>query len=340
MGVVDQSALLCQGALLLTTHSVCSCFSPHTLRLQVPVIKMAVAVGGIETIVDISFSSSAGIARPAAGDPVDSAASSAPHASPAPNPSAPSPSKTQPKPAAVSLPHTGLASASLVKYYIAKLPLLKPLTLVLKQLLYDRYGCLPRCLFLHTLPNPQHASTRRGLSDTYSGGLGSFCLLMMVVSYLQSMTELRQQQQYATGKMQEQSQQPQQLQGHLHPPLPPPASPPLAPLPMQLHQGNSPTSQCSSPTASPTVRSQLMSGDKATFESVTFCPASPHPISGHMSPASPAPGSPFYPASPVSLALLSKFNLSKPPRAFDLSLLSPAPTKFTHKSLRLCVHAP
>jgi DNA polymerase sigma len=57
--------------------------------------------------------------------------------------------------------HTGLAASGLLKHYIQLLPPLKILSLVLKQFLYER-----------------------SLGDTYTGGLSSYCLVLMVVSFL------------------------------------------------------------------------------------------------------------------------------------------------------------
>jgi non-canonical poly(A) RNA polymerase PAPD5/7 len=59
-------------------------------------------------------------------------------------------------------PHTGLLSNHLVRQYISTLPELRPLALVIKQFLIEK-----------------------GLSQTYTGGLSSYCLVLMLVSYLQ-----------------------------------------------------------------------------------------------------------------------------------------------------------
>ena len=59
--------------------------------------------------------------------------------------------------------HSGLASVDLLCHFVAVFPSLRPLTLVLKQFLYER-----------------------GLSSTYTGGLNSYCLVLMVVAFLQS----------------------------------------------------------------------------------------------------------------------------------------------------------
>jgi hypothetical protein len=59
--------------------------------------------------------------------------------------------------------HSGLASVDLLCHYVAIFPSLRPLTLVLKQFLYER-----------------------GLSSTYTGGLNSYCLVLMLVAFLQS----------------------------------------------------------------------------------------------------------------------------------------------------------
>ena len=59
--------------------------------------------------------------------------------------------------------HSGLASVDLLCHYVAVFPALRPLTLVLKQFLVER-----------------------GLSSTYTGGLNSYCLVLMVVAFIQS----------------------------------------------------------------------------------------------------------------------------------------------------------
>ncbi|RLN93769.1 hypothetical protein BBJ28_00008449 [Nothophytophthora sp. Chile5] len=56
----------------------------------------------------------------------------------------------------------GLATADLVKHYMRVYPSFRPLTLVLKYFM-----------------------AQRGLNETYSGGIGSFLLQLMVISYLQ-----------------------------------------------------------------------------------------------------------------------------------------------------------
>eukprot|EP00727_Mastigamoeba_balamuthi_P004321 m51a1_g13887 hypothetical protein (1283) ;mRNA; f:664538-669641 len=58
--------------------------------------------------------------------------------------------------------HRGLRNSDMVKSFLRDLRSFKPILLVLKQLLYER-----------------------GLNNTYTGGLGSFCLSLMVASYLQ-----------------------------------------------------------------------------------------------------------------------------------------------------------
>ena len=57
--------------------------------------------------------------------------------------------------------HRGVKASQMVVSLQRKLPLLKPMVLVLKQYLYDR-----------------------GLNSTYTGGLASYSLVLMVASYL------------------------------------------------------------------------------------------------------------------------------------------------------------
>eukprot|EP01087_Luapelamoeba_hula_P007676 TRINITY_DN1877_c1_g1_i1.p1 TRINITY_DN1877_c1_g1~~TRINITY_DN1877_c1_g1_i1.p1 ORF type:complete len:1456 (+),score=169.66 TRINITY_DN1877_c1_g1_i1:180-4547(+) len=57
--------------------------------------------------------------------------------------------------------HSGIAAAKLVRSYTRSLPVLTPLTLVLKQFLYER-----------------------GLNNTYTGGISSYCLVLMIVAFL------------------------------------------------------------------------------------------------------------------------------------------------------------
>jgi hypothetical protein len=59
--------------------------------------------------------------------------------------------------------HTGCAAARLVKSYVDALPQLRPLAIILK-----------------------HFLKGQGLNDTYTGGLSSYCLVMMLVSFLQT----------------------------------------------------------------------------------------------------------------------------------------------------------
>ena len=59
--------------------------------------------------------------------------------------------------------HSGVASVDLLCHYVAIFPALRPLCLILKQFLYER-----------------------GLCSTYTGGLNSYCLVLMLVAYLQS----------------------------------------------------------------------------------------------------------------------------------------------------------
>eukprot|EP00954_Amorphochlora_amoebiformis_P015967 1254186-Amorphochlora_amoeboformis.AAC.1 len=57
--------------------------------------------------------------------------------------------------------HNGVKSVSLIKGYLQQLPALKPLVLVLKQFLYER-----------------------GFINIFRGGLSSYCLILMIVSFL------------------------------------------------------------------------------------------------------------------------------------------------------------
>ncbi|KAL6065554.1 hypothetical protein QOT17_010185 [Balamuthia mandrillaris] len=57
--------------------------------------------------------------------------------------------------------HSGVAASKLVRSYVRSLPALTPLALVLKQLLHDK-----------------------GLNNTYTGGISSYCLVLMIVAYL------------------------------------------------------------------------------------------------------------------------------------------------------------
>lgn len=59
--------------------------------------------------------------------------------------------------------HTGCAAARLVQAYVSLMPALKSLALVLKQFLY-----------------------LQNLNDTYTGGLSSYCLVVLIVGFLQA----------------------------------------------------------------------------------------------------------------------------------------------------------
>jgi DNA polymerase sigma len=59
--------------------------------------------------------------------------------------------------------HNGVASVDLILTFISVFPCLRPLALIIKQLLYEH-----------------------GLSNTYTGGLNSYCLILMIVAFLQS----------------------------------------------------------------------------------------------------------------------------------------------------------
>ena len=100
---------------------------------RVPVIKVVGQVEGKQAVVDITFD----------------------HAGDQPSP----PHGME----GASTLHSGLASVDLLCHYVALFPALRPLTLVLKQILVER-----------------------GLSSTYTGGLNSYCLVLMVVAFLQS----------------------------------------------------------------------------------------------------------------------------------------------------------
>jgi len=58
-------------------------------------------------------------------------------------------------------PHRGVSSVELVKRYLSETPSLRPLVLVVKQFLSEK-----------------------GLNNTYTGGLGSYCLILMARSFL------------------------------------------------------------------------------------------------------------------------------------------------------------
>jgi len=58
--------------------------------------------------------------------------------------------------------HSGIAASELIKSYIRKLPALAPIVLILKQYLYER-----------------------GLNNTFSGGISSYLLTLMAISFLQ-----------------------------------------------------------------------------------------------------------------------------------------------------------
>lgn len=60
-----------------------------------------------------------------------------------------------------STEHTGIAARNLVARYVASLPALVPLALVLKTFLRER-----------------------GLNNSYTGGLSSYCLVLMAISFL------------------------------------------------------------------------------------------------------------------------------------------------------------
>jgi hypothetical protein len=72
-------------------------------------------------------------------------------------------SQPTPPPLPGVVAHTGLASVELLCHYVAVFPALRPLALVLKQYLYEK-----------------------SLANTYTGGLNSYCLVLMLVSFLQS----------------------------------------------------------------------------------------------------------------------------------------------------------
>ena len=113
---------------------------------RVPVIKVTARVDGQQVVVDITFNQ----ANDAAADYQPGTPSLVPHFSPS-SPNSP------------PLVHSGVASVDLLCHYVAIFPALRPLCLILKQFLYER-----------------------GLSSTYTGGLNSYCLVLMLVAYLQS----------------------------------------------------------------------------------------------------------------------------------------------------------
>lgn len=75
------------------------------------------------------------------------------------------PSDMGPPHRAIGSRHTGLLAVPLIRFYIAQLPALQPLVLVLKQFLIDRR-----------------------LHRPYAGGLSSYCLVWIVVAFLLSPT--------------------------------------------------------------------------------------------------------------------------------------------------------
>ena len=113
---------------------------------RVPVIKVTARVDGQQVVVDITFDQ--------ATDTTAEYQPGAPFLVPHFPPSSPV------SPPAV---HSGVASVDLLCHYIAIFPALRPLCLILKQFLYER-----------------------GLASTYTGGLNSYCLVLMLVAYLQS----------------------------------------------------------------------------------------------------------------------------------------------------------
>lgn len=64
--------------------------------------------------------------------------------------------------------HTGVDAAAMLLKFFPRFPVLKPLALVLKQFLFSQ-----------------------DLHDTYKGGLSSFCLVIMIVAYLQAHERLK-----------------------------------------------------------------------------------------------------------------------------------------------------
>ena len=113
---------------------------------RVPVIKVTARVDGQQVVVDITFDQ----VNDAAAEHQTGGSFLLPHYSPSCPPSPPP-------------VHSGVASVDLLCHYVAIFPALRPLCLILKQFLYER-----------------------GLSSTYTGGLNSYCLVLMLVAYLQS----------------------------------------------------------------------------------------------------------------------------------------------------------
>ena len=119
---------------------------------KVPVIKLQACLEGEEIVVDITFDQPQVQSHASGTD--GSIVTSTP----------PSPSLTsQSTPAQIPSVHTGVASVELIRHYLSVFPSLRPLSLVLKQFLFER-----------------------GLANTYTGGLNSYCLILMIVGFLQS----------------------------------------------------------------------------------------------------------------------------------------------------------
>lgn len=78
------------------------------------------------------------------------------------NPSSPSTSMNSTKFDIQQPIHSGIATSNLIKSYFKCLPFLRPMALVMKQFLVDN-----------------------DLNDTYTGGLSSYCMVMMIISFLQ-----------------------------------------------------------------------------------------------------------------------------------------------------------
>ena len=126
---------------------------------KVPVIKLLGSLEGEEIVVDITFgeapppasapATNSAAATASTGNGESIAATTDPSASSSVSPSAPA--------------HTGVASVNLIREFLRVFPALRPLSLVLKQFLYER-----------------------GLANTYTGGLNSYCLILMIVGFLQS----------------------------------------------------------------------------------------------------------------------------------------------------------
>ena len=177
--------------------------------------------------------------------------------------------------------HSGLASVDLLCHFVAVFPALRPLTLVLKQFLVER-----------------------GLSSTYTGGLNSYCLVLMVVAFLQSRPDAYRHYQQHQRAVHEQIHSQRARQRSIMeqlgiavpdlPPIPPLSRPPSSSLPTPLQPPSpSPLLPPSSPLAPP-LRSPFST---LSAQSPAFQPHATAPILSHPHPSSTGPRS--VPSSPL-----------------------------------------